>query len=799
MARTKQTGGKPQPRRKVLSNGAENSKKKRKVVKKGKGKKENEVVQPNELTLQFMCMPSTRDQTHTVDIDDIIGDTIAKVKNTDEYYKNDILGFYISNKPKDGDVKFSYFGYDYLLHKKWSDYPEFVDSLDFRAILISCASIYHPGPFLQQIKYPLIYYQHTDKDVSWPPGSNWDEGDPIMMTPFFSKVEHSKENHLDNKWNNLIVIEYPNGSRKVVNLWAYYKGVSQTVPLKDPLTNTVLSLEKPAPDDELHTLMTGKTWTDSTLPIVKLKFKGSSGSSNVGSSSSSSNVVDLVSEDEDDELLHPQIIASSSTVTPHVHVWNVGDLVSANGQSRFDLINDTSTGTIIGVRDMNMGDGMRLDITWDVNDRIGRPIRALFRYEEVVPSYDVGDYVACKDSALRGYVTAVMVTTTVCHRVRWIKFVDFNVPGWSDVNHQDTKREDELVYWDGKVWDGTAMTPLNDEEPTITPHVHVWNVGDRVRPYGQTSRYRIDDTSTGTITSLARLNGVENLDITWDETDRIGRPIRTVFTYDEVYPTSFDVGDYVACKGSPLRGYVTDVRCHTGGGNFYHVRWTKYFVAANVVDGTTPRWDDRDQQDTKRGNELVYWDGNVDDDHPEPEEETASIVVDNVDELDEESTTITPHTHKFEVGERVVARTQMGSIARGTVGTVSAVSHIVGRHHVTIKWDGQSTVSLVHCNATAVDPLVFKVGDYVRTRGIKHGFVTAVNQAFMTSVANEDHLVFTQHYSYCFTVEWTHEKRPGSEPIRYTSPRNVTGIERRDLFGWNGHFEDVEPTVTPHL
>mgnify|MGYP004029059901 FL=1 len=193
-----------------------------------------------------------------------------------------------------------------------------------------------------------------------------------------------------------------------------------------------------------------------------------------GSSSSSSNVVDLVSEDEDDELLHPQIIASSSTVTPHVHVWNVGDPVSPNGQSRFDRINDTSMGTIIGVRDMsNMGDGMRLDIIWDVNDREGRAIRALFRYEEVIPSYDVGDYVACKDSPLRGYVTEVMVTTTVCHRVRWIKFVDSNVPGWSDVNHQDIKREDELVYWDGKVWDGTAMTPLNDEEPTITPHANL--------------------------------------------------------------------------------------------------------------------------------------------------------------------------------------------------------------------------------------------------------------------------------------------------------------------------------------
>ena len=46
MARTKQTAGKQQTRRKVLSNGAENSKKKRQVVKKGKGKKENEVVQP---------------------------------------------------------------------------------------------------------------------------------------------------------------------------------------------------------------------------------------------------------------------------------------------------------------------------------------------------------------------------------------------------------------------------------------------------------------------------------------------------------------------------------------------------------------------------------------------------------------------------------------------------------------------------------------------------------------------------------------------------------------------------------
>ena len=633
MARKKRPARTQPKKRKVESNGAEKNEKKRKVVKEDEGKKENEEVQGNKVTLCFMYMPSTRDQTHTVDIDDIIGDTIAKVKNTDEYNKNNILGFYISSKPKDGDVKFSYFGYDYLLHKKWSDYPEFVDSLDSWAVLISCASIYQPGTFLHEIKYPLIYYQHTDKDVSWPPGSNWDEGDPIMMTPFLSKEEHSKESHMDNKWDNLVVIEYPNGVKKVVNYIAYLKAIMASMangrPGKEPLTNQLFaSTDNPNIAEKFKQITEGKKWTDSTLPIVKLNF-----ASNVGSSSSSSNVVDLVSEDEDDELLQME--------------------------------------------------------------------------EELL--------------------------------------------------HPQTATQ------------GTSSS-------TVTPHVHVWNVGDRVRPYGQTSRYRIDDTSTGTIISVATLNGVENLDITWDQTDRIGRAIRTLATYDEVYPIHFHVGDYVACKDSPLRGYVTDVRSHTGGGNYYHVRWTKYFVAANVVDGTTPRWVVTDQQDTKQGSDLVYWDGNVDDDHPEPEEETASIVVDNVDELDEESTTITPHTHKFEVGERVVARTQMGSIARGTVGTVSAVSHIVGRHHVTIKWDGQSTVSLVHYNAIVIDPLVYKVGDYVRTRGIKHGFVTGVNQDR-------------------FTVEWTHEKRPGSEPIRYTSPRNVTGIERCDLFCWNGCFgeEDIAP------
>jgi len=795
MARTKQTAGKQtagkqQTRRKVLSNGAENSKKKRQVVKKGKGKKENEVVQPNELTLQFCCFVSPP-LTHTVhNKDSIIGDTISTVMNTNEYYKNNIVAMYIPKSASGTEMTFSYVGYDYLLHKKWSDYSDVFKG----TMVIRCASMLEPGSGLHNMKYPLMYYK---KNESWPPAENWNEGDAINYMSF---LERGNQYHIHNGWGNLCIIRYPDSNvKKVVNYYAYLKSINaiktNSGKPKDPLTNAELVEEFPL---LMGTQLKSLKWADknlNVLPTIDLIFLNSKKS---GSSSSSSNVVDLVSDDEDDELLHPQIIESSSTVTPHVHVWNVGDLVSANGQSRFDLINDTSLGTIIGVRDMNMGDGMRLDITWDVNNRIGRPIRDLFRYEEVVPSYDVGDYVACKDSALRGYVTAVMVTTTVCHRVRWIKFVDFNVPGWSDVNHQDTKREDELVYWDGKVWDGTAMTPLNDEEPTITPHVHVWNVGDRVRPYGQTSRYRIDDTSTGTITSLARLNGVENLDITWDETDRIGRPIRTVFTYDEVYPTSFDVGDYVACKGSPLRGYVTDVRCHTGGGNFYHVRWTKYFVAANVVDGTTPRWDDRDQQDTKRGNELVYWDGNVDDDHPEPEE-TASIVVDNVDELDEESTTITPHIHQWEVGERVVARINFRSIAGGTVGTVCAVSTIENK--LTIKWDGQSSMSSFSLapHATVIEPLVYKVGDYVRTRGIKYGFVTAVNQAFMTSVANEDHLVFTRHYSYCFTVEWTHEKRPGSEPIRYTSPRNVTGIDRRDLFGWNGHFEDVEPTVTPHL
>lgn len=605
-----------QPKKRKVSNGAEKNQKKRKVVKEDEGKKENEEVQGNKLTVEFICMPLIS-QTHTVDKGSIIGDTIAIVKNTDEYFKNNVLGFYIGTKPKDGDVKFSYFGYDYLLHNKWSDYPELLKKNELR---IGCKTIYEPGSFIHSIKYPLMYYQHTDKDVSWPPGINWDEGDPIMLTPFLSTEENYTEQHNNNVWNNLVVIEYPNGVKKVVNFIAYLKAIMASMtngrPGKDPLTNQLFaSTDNPNIAEKFKQILEGKKWTDSTLPIVKLNF-----ASNVGSSSSSSNVVDLsVDSDGDDEILQME--------------------------------------------------------------------------EELL--------------------------------------------------HPQTATQ------------GTSSS-------TVTPHVHVWNVGDRVRPYGQTSRYRIDDTSTGTIISVATLNGVENLDIIWDENDRIGRAIRTLAEYDEVYPIHFNVGDYVACKDSPLRGYVTDVRSHTGGGNYYHVRWT---------NGPEP-----EEPTTYNADELVYWDGNVSSDIPEPEE-TASIVVDNVDELDEEPT-ITPHAHNFESGERVVARTQMGSINEGTRGTIQYYWY----DKLRIKWDGLSTTSAVHYNPTAVDPLVFKVGDYVShvddsDGNTKYGFVIG------NPTSNLDR----------YNVEWTHvfdRSGPNLNTLTglkaYETRRRTTGIRRDSLVGWDG-------------
>ena len=83
------------------------------------------MVQPNKLNLQIMC--HVHSKTYTVPEDSIIGDLISTVKNSDEYYKKYILGFYIAKKTTGGEVTFSYFGYDYLLHKKWSDYPEFIE------------------------------------------------------------------------------------------------------------------------------------------------------------------------------------------------------------------------------------------------------------------------------------------------------------------------------------------------------------------------------------------------------------------------------------------------------------------------------------------------------------------------------------------------------------------------------------------------------------------------------------------------------------------------------------------------
>jgi len=74
---------------------------------------------------------------------------------------------------------------------------------------------------------------------------------------------------------------------------------------------------------------------------------------------------------------------AKSAVTPHTHIFAIGDRVRANGQTQFYRIDENSSGTIIAL-DHGPCNNL-IEIRWDVNDAIGRAIRTLFRYHQVVP------------------------------------------------------------------------------------------------------------------------------------------------------------------------------------------------------------------------------------------------------------------------------------------------------------------------------------------------------------------------------------------------------------------------------
>jgi len=165
-----------------------------------------------------------------------------------------------------------YIGYDYLLHKKFSDYPEIFKGT-VKLFAHGHLAVHHQA---YNIKYPFIYF---NKGKAWPPAPNWDEGDAINLGPFLTWLGWGRGStdsppYEDNKWKHLVIIKYPNGVGKVSNLFSWIMGSRwPSREMKDPLTNQKLHTISMAKElGDIFKRALDNPWTDDELPVVRLLF-----------------------------------------------------------------------------------------------------------------------------------------------------------------------------------------------------------------------------------------------------------------------------------------------------------------------------------------------------------------------------------------------------------------------------------------------------------------------------------------------------------------------------------------------
>jgi len=164
---------------------------------------------------------------YKVDSNQIIGDFILKLQ--EENIINDYTA--MSNI----ETK-QFIGYDFLLNKKFNQYPELN-----KDIQLSLFGSLNHSTANKKIVYPLVYYKNS---LQWPPGNNWKDGDSINLGQFliwngWGSGPITVPQFEDNHYQNLIVLKYVDSSnkeiKKVINKYAYYKAIEQNN--KDPLTN----------------------------------------------------------------------------------------------------------------------------------------------------------------------------------------------------------------------------------------------------------------------------------------------------------------------------------------------------------------------------------------------------------------------------------------------------------------------------------------------------------------------------------------------------------------------------------
>ena len=169
--------------------------------------------------LEVVSLMGTK-ETYTVDKNMFIGQWLCTFSKNHEHIQSVMV-----QKEK------KYFGYDYDCSKKFTEYEEFEGTV---RVLVFTNLEYSVKQY--NIAHPINYFING---MQFPPTENWKNGDPLNLAPFliwngWGRGPFEVPKDCDNSFNNLVVIEYDNGVRHVVNMYAYSIAIDSG---RDPLTN----------------------------------------------------------------------------------------------------------------------------------------------------------------------------------------------------------------------------------------------------------------------------------------------------------------------------------------------------------------------------------------------------------------------------------------------------------------------------------------------------------------------------------------------------------------------------------
>lgn len=196
-------------------------------------KNENETLTEDYciLTVRNFCFQVHGGSPHkeTINMNQKLGDWIVNLRNFDPYMN--IKSFFIITNSREK----KYFGYDLNLSSKFSDYLYFKGEITVHTHHL----LDWPGT-QYNILHPLAYFKHNE---NWPPVEldDWKNGEPINLAPYliwngYGSGPVEVDEKLDNCFKNLVILQYPNNVKKIVNSYSYLMSIVST-DKKDALTN----------------------------------------------------------------------------------------------------------------------------------------------------------------------------------------------------------------------------------------------------------------------------------------------------------------------------------------------------------------------------------------------------------------------------------------------------------------------------------------------------------------------------------------------------------------------------------